>query len=583
MATYITFPLSDTTGVAVEASANPDSEIDNYNDGAAPDGYVDCTNEAVALGSGNYYLSLSQSEMNFDYIDIIIKSDDAITQHMKIRTTIGDPLLLATTVGGALVWSVPSRELSTPASYKADVTGINDLSTGITALQADLDNPAQFKADVTNLDAAISTRAPANEYDTQLDANISTRSSHGAPDVSELANISGYIQPMAVEVTQASGAIAIPADFKADVTNLDQSLSTTESNIRGGTQTLETISGLIDGIGAGGGATAQEVWEYASPRSLSTPGDYMAIITGLALESSLLTSGQIASGVWDEVLTAATHNITSSAGRRVRQATSNIIINGTALSSGNGYNQIELNGDASAVDGAYDPAMISIIAGVGLGQTRGILEYEGATKLATVDRNWKVQPNITSEYIISSWPGREHVNEGLAQSGSTNTVTLNALGSPFDDAYKYQTIFIRSGPGEDQSRAIESYNGTTKVATIGEDWDVVPTSDSAYIIIPVHIHSIDKIAEGVWDKTALDYTGATSFGGLLNMVQGLLGHNSYSTFTWDGDDNTRSVVQVYDSAFNAGVHDGASGLIASYSVTGTYTTKKIQTCKQVLN
>ena len=56
----------------------------------------------------------------------------------------------------AAIWAYATRELSTPANYKADVT---------------------------NLDAAVSSRAPGNEYDTEmahLDVDLSTRSSHAA-------------------------------------------------------------------------------------------------------------------------------------------------------------------------------------------------------------------------------------------------------------------------------------------------------------------------------------------------------------------------------------------------------------------
>ena len=56
----------------------------------------------------------------------------------------------------AAIWAYATRELSTPGDYKADVT---------------------------NLDVAVSSRAPGNEYDTEmahLDVDLSTRSSHAA-------------------------------------------------------------------------------------------------------------------------------------------------------------------------------------------------------------------------------------------------------------------------------------------------------------------------------------------------------------------------------------------------------------------
>jgi hypothetical protein len=188
--------------------------------------------------------------------------------------------------------------------------------------------------------------------------------------------------------------------------------------------------------------------------------------------------------VWDEVLTGATHNVNNSSGRRLREAGAPLIREETAQGPGTGNNQIQFDADASAVDGAYDPAMVLIIDGTGLGQTRLILEYDGATRTATVDRNWKVIPDATSVFQILAFAGREHVNEGLAQAGTSSTITLNSLASSVDDVYVGQAIFIRSGTGDDQRKFVTAYNGTTKIATVHSPWDITPDSTSAYVMLP---------------------------------------------------------------------------------------------------
>lgn len=209
--------------------------------------------------------------------------------------------------------------------------------------------------------------------------------------------------------------------------------------------------------------------------------------------------------VWDEILSGSAHNISSSAGRRLRQAGSVAIREETAQGSGTGNNQIQLDTGASAVDGAYDPAVIAIIEGTGTGQSRLILEYDGSTKMATVDRNWKVNPDATSVYQILANPGREHVNEGLAQAGASDTITLNTLASDQDDVYNGQAVFIRSGTGEDQINLVDDYDGTTKIATMHDPWAVAPDSTSGYVMLPFLSHLvIDQIAEitGVSDIPA---------------------------------------------------------------------------------
>lgn len=214
----------------------------------------------------------------------------------------------------------------------------------------------------------------------------------------------------------------------------------------------------------------------------------------VAGDAMALTAGAV-DAVWDEVLTGATHNVPSSSGRRLRQVASTLILDGIVVSSTD--NTVTFNGDASTVDGAYDPAIISIVAGLGAGQSRLILEYDGDTKTAIVDRNWRVNPDTSSEYMIVSTEGREHVNEGRAQAGTPSTITLNPNASIYDNAYNGQVVFIRSGAGEDQARRIVSYSGSTKVATVEREWDAVPDNTSGYVMLPTAVMPSEAIGNAV--------------------------------------------------------------------------------------
>jgi len=124
VATYVVFPILKNDGTLITGASGLDSEIDAFADGTAPDGFTDCTNEATEIGStGQYYLSLTQSEMNADYIIVQIKSSStgAVVQTILIRTLVGDPLLLATTDdGGAInVTSGKIDEVSTLTGHTA--------------------------------------------------------------------------------------------------------------------------------------------------------------------------------------------------------------------------------------------------------------------------------------------------------------------------------------------------------------------------------------------------------------------------------------------------------------------------------
>lgn len=220
---------------------------------------------------------------------------------------------------------------------------------------------------------------------------------------------------------------------------------------------------------------------------------------GTISDDARFAASDVADVVWDELLKGSTHNIPTSAGRYLRYIGGKVINSGNARGSGTGSNQIQLAEDASSDDGAYDPATVAIISGTGEGQSRLIYQYDGSTRIATVDRNWKVLPSTDSEYIIEANPGREHVNEGLAQDGTADTITLNALASDNDNAYSGQLVFIRSGGGEDQVGLVKSYNGTTKVATMWNNWAVIPDSTAGYAMLPMDMRP-ETIARGVWDR-----------------------------------------------------------------------------------
>jgi hypothetical protein len=245
---------------------------------------------------------------------------------------------------------------------------------------------------------------------------------------------------------------------------------------------------------------------------------------GLSRIDQTISSRATVDAVWDEVLTGATHNVASSAGRRLRQLASVIVRAGTAQGPGTGNNQIQLDAGASATNGEYDPGLIFIETGTGAGQARLILQYTGSTKVATVDRDWRINPDNTSEFVILADAGRNSVNEGLAQGGTSTTITLNASASASDDAYNGQLVFIRSGTGQDQVGLVEDYVGSTKVATIRTrsatgQWATVPDTTSAYMMIPNLTFTLSEIsgavADGVWDEATSGHTTAGTTGKAL--------------------------------------------------------------------
>ena len=280
-------------------------------------------------------------------------------------------------------------------------------------------------------------------------------------------------------------------------------------------------------------------------------GTFLDNSSGTTLDTgALLNLATIASGVWDEILTGTEHNIPTSAGRRLREIAGKIIHTGFAQ-AGSGANWINLSEDASTTDGAYDPSLIAIIGGPGQGQSRLVYEYDGTLKRAIIDRNWKVIPEATSEYIIYANPGREHVNEGMARGGTSNTITLNNLASDIDGVYNQQIIFLRSGTGEDQVRIVIEYDGTTKIATIFDPWDIIPNGSTGYVMLPTHIYELPNtaaaVADAVWDEAMSEHTVAGSTAEFLRNMMGMIGENvKWSGMTHDSNHNlTAATITQY--------------------------------------
>lgn len=71
---------------------------------------------------------------------------------------------------------------------------------------------------------------------------------------------------------------------------------------------------------------------------------------------------------------------------------------------------------------------------------------------------------------------------GTATAGAAQTITLAAGESSIDDYNIGAEIRITGGIGIGQVRTIQSYVGSTKIATVTEAWDVNPDATSVYLV-----------------------------------------------------------------------------------------------------
>jgi hypothetical protein len=78
------------------------------------------------------------------------------------------------------------------------------------------------------------------------------------------------------------------------------------------------------------------------------------------------------------------------------------------------------------------------------------------------------------------------IESDTAQGGTSTTITLAAGSNGTDDYYKDYGVYINGGTGVGQFARINSYNGTSKIATIAtpvNGWAVTPDVTSTYILL----------------------------------------------------------------------------------------------------
>ena len=94
----------------------------------------------------------------------------------------------------------------------------------------------------------------------------------------------------------------------------------------------------------------------------------------------------------------------------------------------------------------------------------------------------------TADYIrraANSGGGGDTIvlEDGTAQAGGDNTITLAADASATNDIYGGMLIALMTGTGAPQTRIIVGYVGSTKVATVDKNWVTNPDATTTYQVM----------------------------------------------------------------------------------------------------
>lgn len=237
-----------------------------------------------------------------------------------------------------------------------------------------------------------------------------------------------------------------------------------------------------------------------------------------------------------------------------------IIISGTAQ-TGSTSNTIKLAAASSSTSNIYNNDLIATTGGTGAGQTRTIVSYNGATKVATVDRAWVVVPDNTTTYdVYANIAPSVFSDQGVVQAATSGTVTLASTASSVDNVYNGSLLTILSGTDAGDTVEIASYDGTTKVATIVGTFAVTPDTTSVYAVIPTQSGSGNT--GGTQDVNVINWAGEAV--NSLDGERGAAADKLLGRSLAGGADGGRTVQDALRFSRNRWKRDLASGTLTVY-------------------
>lgn len=143
-----------------------------------------------------------------------------------------------------------------------------------------------------------------------------------------------------------------------------------------GVQVVLIQSAAATIVETGGSALTQEEHDYL----LALPSD-----------------AAVADAVWDEILTGATHGITTSAGKRLQQLGN--VVDG-AVTDVSATTERFISNLSATYSGFYNDQTIRFTSGNLEGQARIVLDYDNVTQAIVVDEPWSVAPANGDDFEV---------------------------------------------------------------------------------------------------------------------------------------------------------------------------------------
>jgi hypothetical protein len=172
------------------------------------------------------------------------------------------------------------------------------------------------------------------------------------------------------------------------------------------------------------GAIADQVWDEARSGHV-TAGTFGEKVNA---ELDSAATAALVDLIWDEPLTGATHNVATSAGKRLRQTTAFQQIDSTVIDA-SATTTTFITGLDSAVDDFFNDSMLVFTDGALAGQVRAIYDYIGATKTIILEEPLTSAPVNGVAFTIVSL----HIHPvSQIQSGLATSAALAAAKTILD-------------------------------------------------------------------------------------------------------------------------------------------------------
>jgi hypothetical protein len=179
-------------------------------------------------------------------------------------------------------------------------------------------------------------------------------------------------------------------------------------------------------------------------------------------------------------------------------------------------------------DDSYNGCQIVITSGVGAGQARTVLDYDGPSRNALVSREWAVTPTAGSVFAVLADDIPDIILSGRAVSGGFDFIVLPSYASSITYTYLNNYIYISSGAGKGQARLITAYAGPSRTITVDPQWAIAPDSTSGFQIlvggaVAVQrwgLSAVDNLIGGKVQAVVADVATDTSMAAAFAALQG---------------------------------------------------------------